>query len=83
MMEALADQPATPFRVPEGIRLVRINAQTGALARRGDKVILEAFKTSTGNKRKRTVLDGSDSGFSSVSTGKSKKSIRSGTGGLY
>lgn len=83
MTEALVDQPAIPFRVPEGIRLVRINSQTGALARRGDKVILEAFKTSNDNRRKRTVLDGSDSGFSSASTGKSKKSIRSGTGGLY
>jgi penicillin-binding protein 1A len=83
MKEALADQPSTPFRVPEGIRLVRVNAQTGEPARRGDKVILEAFKTTTDTKRNRTILDGSDSGFSSVSTGKPKKSIRSGTGGLY
>ncbi|SDG54745.1 penicillin-binding protein 1A [Roseospirillum parvum] len=45
MEEALANAPPTPFRVPEGIRLIRINHETGARARRGDeRVILEAFK---------------------------------------
>ncbi|MGH6917978.1 MAG: penicillin-binding transpeptidase domain-containing protein, partial [Geminicoccaceae bacterium] len=29
MTEALADQPATPFRVPPGVRLVRVDAETG------------------------------------------------------
>ena len=44
MAEALADQPATPFRIPPGLSLVRVNAETGQLARPGDqKVILEAF----------------------------------------
>ncbi len=48
MKEALADKPATPFRIPPGIRLVRINAETGQLARAGDgRVILEAFKPGT------------------------------------
>ncbi|OUS13645.1 penicillin-binding protein [Rhodospirillales bacterium 47_12_T64] len=45
MEEALKDAPATPFRVPAGIRLVRINADTGRLARPSDKnVLVEAFK---------------------------------------
>lgn len=48
MMEALADAPATPFRVPPGLSLVRINAETGLPARAGDaKVIWEAFLPGT------------------------------------
>ena len=45
MAAALKDKPAIPFRIPPGIRLVRVNAQTGLPARPGDRgVILEAFK---------------------------------------
>lgn len=45
MKEALADKKAIPFRVPSGLRLVRIDGKTGRIARPGDKgVILEAFK---------------------------------------
>ncbi|MEM9494739.1 MAG: penicillin-binding protein 1A [Pseudomonadota bacterium] len=45
MTNALADQPGIPFRVPSGIRLVRVNAKTGRPATSGDSnVILEAFK---------------------------------------
>ncbi len=48
MQIALADQPAIPFRVPRGIRLVRIDAVTGRRATPGQsKVILEAFKPGT------------------------------------
>ncbi|TNE40488.1 MAG: penicillin-binding protein 1A [Alphaproteobacteria bacterium] len=88
MEEALKDKPATPFRVPEGIRLVRINAQTGEPARPGDKhVILEAFKTSTKLLSQRDVLDGSEEGFSGdaplTPTQREEKAVRSGTGGLY
>jgi penicillin-binding protein 1A len=61
MEQALKDEPAIPFHVPEGIRLVRINAQTGLPAQPGDRnVILEAFKANTDIGRiDRTVLDGS------------------------
>ncbi len=46
--EALADKPAQPFRVPPGIKLIRINAKTGYRAQPGDeRVILEAFKPGT------------------------------------
>ncbi len=45
MMAALDDQPAVPFRVPPGIELVRINANTGLRAQSEDeRIILEAFK---------------------------------------
>jgi penicillin-binding protein 1A len=45
MAEALKDKPPTPFRVPPGIRLVRVDAATGKPAQPGDtRVIYEAFK---------------------------------------
>jgi penicillin-binding protein 1A len=45
---ALDDKPAQPFRVPPGIKLIRINAKTGYRAQPGDeRVILEAFKPGT------------------------------------
>jgi penicillin-binding protein 1A len=48
MQAALADQPATPFRIPPGIEMVRINPTTGALARPDEKnAILEAYKPGT------------------------------------
>jgi penicillin-binding protein 1A len=48
MAAALADKPGVPFRIPPGVRLVRVNAETGAMAAAGDaKVIFEAFKPGT------------------------------------
>jgi len=48
MKSALMGKPSIPFRVPEGIRLVRVNPMTGKRTRPGDKyVILEAFKAGT------------------------------------
>ncbi len=39
---------ATPFRIPPGVRLVRIDADTGLLpGRKTERVILEAFKPGT------------------------------------
>jgi penicillin-binding protein 1A len=61
MAAALDGEPAIPFRVPPGIRLVRINGNTGTLARPGDRaVILEAFKPGTEpvGDDQRVVLDG-------------------------
>ena len=44
----LADKPAVPFRVPPGIKLVRIDSSSGTRAGPGSqKVILEAFKPGT------------------------------------
>jgi penicillin-binding protein 1A len=49
MMEALKDKPATPFRIPPGIRLVRVNYKTGQRPQPGDTglVIWEAFRPGT------------------------------------
>jgi penicillin-binding protein 1A len=46
---ALADKPAVPFRVPPGIKLIRIDARSGMRAGTGaqGRVILEAFKPGT------------------------------------
>ena len=48
MENAMADAPSIPFRIPSGIRLVRVNADTGVVARPGENnVILEAFRRGT------------------------------------
>ncbi|PPR23445.1 MAG: Penicillin-binding protein 1A [Alphaproteobacteria bacterium MarineAlpha10_Bin2] len=48
MRQALAETPAIPFRVPRGIRFVRIDIETGMVAREGDKnVLVEAFRIGT------------------------------------
>ncbi len=48
MQKALADQPATPFRVPPGVRLVRVDADTGLLPGPDTRsVILEAYMPGT------------------------------------
>ena len=45
MKEALANQPDIPFRIPAGIKLVRVNHDTGRPAKPDDKsVIIEALK---------------------------------------
>ena len=45
MEEALKDQPDIPFRIPAGIKLVRINYKTGKPAVPGDQVVItEALK---------------------------------------
>ncbi len=59
MAEALQGVPVEPFRTPAGIRLVRINPQTGLPARPGERdAILEAFKPGTEAREDRNVLDG-------------------------
>ncbi|MCE2510703.1 MAG: penicillin-binding protein 1A [Alphaproteobacteria bacterium] len=77
MAETLKRKPAVPFRIPPGIQLVRVNAQTGLPARPGDRrVILEAFKPGTEPKERGPVLDGS--------TGVGEPTVPTdGTGGLY
>jgi len=48
LKEALADRPPQPFRVPPGLKLVRVNLANGLRAQSGDgKVILEAFRPGT------------------------------------
>lgn len=62
MEQALADRPARPFRVPPGIRTVRINTESGLPARPGDpKVVDEVFRIGTepSFSREQVVIDGS------------------------
>jgi penicillin-binding protein 1A len=59
MAEALKDQRAVPFRIPPGIRLVRVNPSTGVVARAGERdVIWEAFKPGSEPMALGPVLDG-------------------------
>ena len=58
MEEALKDTLPTPFRVPPGIKLVRVNAATGRTAMPGDEnVIWEAFVAGTEPNLDEYVLD--------------------------
>ena len=76
MAAALEGRPAVPFRIPPGIRLVRINLETGRVARAGDKlVILEAFKPGTVPSGDQAVIDGGYNPMTGASAG--------GTSGLY
>ncbi|MGE0254151.1 MAG: penicillin-binding protein 1A [Alphaproteobacteria bacterium] len=48
MAAALKDKPGVPFRIPPGIRLVRVDPDTGEVAEPGQRnAIVEAFKTGT------------------------------------
>jgi len=70
MTEALKDKPATPFRVPPGLRLVRVNPANGELAQPGDRrAIWEAFLPGTepNPDRPQIVLDGSANGAMGMS----------------
>ena len=79
MMEALADEPATPFRIPEGIILVRVDPETGLVAEPGSRgVILEAFKPGTAPTQRTRVVGGTEG----IQFGNSDEDQPS-AGGLY
>jgi penicillin-binding protein 1A len=68
MAEAMKDKPATSFRIPPGLRMVRINVDNGALAEIGDQhAIWESFipGTEPQDGQPRPVLDGSVTGAAS------------------
>jgi penicillin-binding protein 1A len=86
---ALADKPPVPFRVPPGIKLVRVDLKTGARAGPNrDRVILEAFKPGTAPPDDYSVVGygddrrGSQPYYGTVPPD-SGRAVRSGTGGLY
>ena len=93
---ALADKPAVPFRVPPGIKLIRVDLKTGQRAVPGtERPILEAFKPGTAPPDNYSVVGyGNDQqqqeqapgrgppGFFRVSPD-ADRAVRSGTGGLY
>jgi len=73
MYLALENEKGTPFRIPSKARLVKINLETGNLAKKNDKnVILEAFAPNS------QIKDYNNQ----KSFGKFKKDIQ-GLGGLY
>ena len=66
---ALADKPAVPFRVPAGIKLIRIDPKSGMRAGPGaERVILEAFKPGTAPPDTYSVVGYSDSGRRAISS---------------
>jgi penicillin-binding protein 1A len=80
MEEALRGKPAIPFRIPSGVRHVRINAETGRPASSSDKqVILEAFKIGTEPRGDSVLIDGSGS----VANGSNAASAVPVSAGLY
>ena len=84
---ALADKPAVPFRVPAGIKLVRVDLKSGMRAGPGDsgRTILEAFKPGTAppdNYAAIGVADGNGQVLT-VSPDADRAIMRPGTGGLY
>jgi len=83
MKMALADDPATPFRIPPGMKLIRINPKTGFRAQPGDQAaILEAFKPGTQPAGSYSVVGTSD-GEGGYITPEADQALTSGTGGLY
>ena len=87
MKLALADKPATPFRVPPGIKLIRVDSKTGMRAGPGDsgKTILEAFKPGTGPPDDYAAIgvDDPDGRPLTVTPDVDRTIMRPGTGGLY
>jgi penicillin-binding protein 1A len=82
MKVALADKPAVPFRVPAGIKLIRIDPKSGMRAGPGDqRVILEAFKPGTAPPDNYSAIGVSDAPVA-VSP-EADRAVRTGTGGLY
>ncbi|WP_114391876.1 penicillin-binding protein 1A [Oleisolibacter albus] len=89
---ALANAPATPFRVPPGLRMVRVDPETGRLAGAGERnAIWEAFIPGTEPRGNEGVLDGGDQGAAIVpaegegAPGEAAPpaNVGTGTGGVY
>jgi penicillin-binding protein 1A len=87
MKLALADKPAIPFKIPAGIKLIRVDANTGLRAGPGDtgKTILEAFKPGTGPSDNYSAIGVADADGRTLmpSPDADRSLLRPGTGGLY
>ncbi len=86
MEAALQGKPGIPFRIPPGIRLVRIDGSTGAPADIGDgNVILEAFLPGTVPTGDSVLLagEGQTPGYREGVEGTAAGVPSAGTGGLY
>lgn len=85
---ALADKPAVPFKVPAGIKLVRVAAKSGMRAGPGETggTILEAFKPGTAPPDNYSVIGVADADGRMPAQQQQPDSgffMRPGTGGLY
>jgi penicillin-binding protein 1A len=86
MKLALADKPAVPFRIPAGIKLVRVDSMTGMRAGPGDgrATILEAFKPGTAPPDDYSVSGADDTDpRQPMGPDYDRTILRPGTGGLY
>ncbi len=85
MKVALADKPAVPFRVPAGIKLIRIDPKSGMRAGPGDqRVILEAFKPGTAPPDNYSAIGVTDADGRPLGVSpEADRAVRTGTGGLY
>ena len=88
MKLALADKPAVPFRVPAGIKLIRVDAKSGMRVGPGEggRTILEAFKPGTAPPDNYSVIGVADADGRAPLPGypdADRTILRSGTGGLY
>ena len=78
---ALADKAAVPFRVPAGIKLVRIDSRTGMRAGPGsEKVILEPFKPGTAPPDNYTVAGNPETDGRPAISPEADRAMRTGTG---
>ena len=83
MSAALADKPPTPFRVPSGIKLIRVSTSSGLRAGADDKGgIVEAFKPGTAPPDSYSVIGAGSFGAGGVSP-EAERAVGAGTGGLY
>jgi len=92
MKLALANKPATPFKMPAGIKLIRVDAKTGLRAGPGSgETLLEAFKPGTEPGDENSMLAGTDGNANANADARQpmmppdyeRTILRSGTGGLY
>jgi penicillin-binding protein 1A len=89
MKLALADKPPTPFKIPAGIKLIRVDAKSGMRVGPGEGgrgVILEAFKPGTAPPDNYSVIGVADADRTIMPQGTSPDAgniMRPGTGGLY
>jgi penicillin-binding protein 1A len=87
MKLALADKPAIPFKVPAGIKLIRVEAKSGMRVGPGEggRSILEAFKPGTAPPDNYSVIGVADTdGRSLMITPDADRNLMgSGTGRLY
>jgi len=83
MTMALAENAAVPFRIPPGMKLIRINPKSGLRAQAGGQAaILEAFKPGTQPADVYSVI-GNEGGQDDYYSSGGGRELTSGTGGLY